>query len=352
MPRIPLDDDGLRLRLRLTLSPVAELFNSLHVLADPSHHLSNQAWAAGVRTLLADQAPDLLAELDDLGQRFDQWLGIADTLELADDAGMSVAGFLALLERLPAAQVVAALDTYAEEYASQTDVATNAEHQAARRDPAAFVARLLLALRRYWEMIFAAEWERRRPLLAQRRAQEAARLDQMEPPRWLATLHDRITFDAATESLVFHKAHDYRFPLSEIGQILCIPSTFSAPHLMIGYTRSGEGSGARLKLTIYINTAVSLAEPERIPPALLSVAKALADETRLRIYKAILKRPHYTQELAAALRLAEPTISRHLKLLRSAGLARSEKENGVVLYTGVLDPVDRLPAIMREFLRG
>lgn len=357
MPRLPGDDEGVR--VRLAISPVAELFNSLHVLAEPSHHHSNQAWAAATQARLAAQAPDLRDEIAAFGQQFDQWLQLADLLELADDVAMAVPDFLALLAASPAERILAVglAGAYLDEAATH-DPATLAAHRAARSDPAAFVARLLTTLRRYWEEVFAAEWRQRLPTLEQRRAREAARLEQMKPILWATELHERISYEAGGAdnsndgTLVFHKGHDYRFPLAEIAQLTCIPSTFSAPHLMIAFQQFQQAGGQRTSLTIFVNTPPPTVQAERVPAALLDVTKALADETRLRIYKATLRRPHYTQELAAALKLAEPTVSRHLKILREAGLVRARKESGVVLYTGVLDPVDALPAVMREFLRG
>ncbi len=143
---------------------------------------------------------------------------------------------------------------------------------------------------------------------------------------------------------MFHKQQELRYTLAELERITCIPSTFIAPHLLVGYLNR--------RLFIAINVAPVTVSRERVSAEVLEVAKALADETRLRIFKAVLRRPHYTQELALSMDLAEPTVSRHLKILKSAKLVRSYKEGAVVQYAGLLEPVDRLPAAMREFLRS
>jgi DNA-binding transcriptional ArsR family regulator len=346
MPHLPNDDDPLRGKLRIVLSPAAELFNSLHVLAEPAHHPSNAEWATAASV---GMAAELRVEVAVFGQHFAQWLGIADAFELAGPVDMPVPVFLDALGRLPPELLLrAALEEFVMPGYQAPDPPSDAEtreaQDAARADPAAFAGRVVGVLRRYWGQVFAAEWEQRRPLLEQRRAQEAARLDAMPPLRWLASLHDRIEVVQATQEIIFHKARDVRFRLDQLALIRAIPSTFSAPHLMVSYFER--------RLTIYINVAPTLPPTERVPAALLGVAKALADETRLRIYKLTLRQPRYTQELASALGLAEPTVSRHLKVLKGAGLVRSRKEGGVVLYAGVLDPVDRLPAALREFIRG
>jgi DNA-binding transcriptional ArsR family regulator len=341
-----MDDDPVRGKLRVVVSPAAELFNSLHVLAEPGHHPSNAEWAAAAG---AGMATELRAEVEHFGRHFGQWLGLADAFELAGPVDVPAPDFLAALGRLPPELLVrAALEEYAmpgyPAPPEPSDPETRAARDAARADPAAFARRVLGTLRRYWRAVFAAEWERRRPLLEQRQAQEAARLDTMPPLRWLASLHDRIEADEAPQAIVFHKARDVRFGVDDLELIRAIPSTFSAPHLMVSYLER--------RLTVYINVPPTPTTTERVPPALLGVAKALADETRLRIYKLTLRRPMYTQELAAALGLADPTVSRHLKVLKGGGLVRSRKEGGVVLYAGALDAVDRLPAALREFIRG
>jgi DNA-binding transcriptional ArsR family regulator len=346
MSPIDVGEDPERNKLRILIDPISEMFNSLHVLADPSHHLANQQWAA---TTLAAMAPALREEVAYFGQHFDEWLGIADVVHLVDPTGLTVPEFLGRMAQLPPTTIVTLTLGIADEqayagYAAPTEAATLTALKEAQADSQSFADRLLAVLRRYWEEMFAAEWERRRPLLDQRRALELTRLDTMEPVTWLASLHDRISYDRESGSLVFHKRQELRFALQQLERIVCLPSTFTAPHLMVGY--------ARRQLFIYINVPLSITTLERVPSALLDVAKALADETRLRIYKAVLKQPHYTQELALAMGLAEPTISRHLKILKAAKLVRSSKEGAVVLYTGIVDPVDRLPAAMREYLRG
>lgn len=53
---------------------------------------------------------------------------------------------------------------------------------------------------------------------------------------------------------------------------------------------------------------------------LLAASKALADETRLRIINILLLRELCVCELQEILDMSEPRISRHLKILKGAGL--------------------------------
>ena len=347
MAPVDLAEEPLRRRIELVIDAVSELFTSLHVLADPTHHPSNQDWAARtIETMSAELRDDVRY----FGHHFNQWLDIADSVQEIDAYGGDPITFFARLRALPASQVVEiALNGLGyEEMGYPRSLPTEPEVVAARADanahPEDFVARFVLTLERYWHEIFAAEWERRLPLLEQRRAQEAARLEHMEPMAWITSLTPRITYDATREELIFHKAQDLRFVPAQLRKILCLPSTFSSPHLMVSYAYN--------RLSLCLNVPLTMAMPEIVPLQLLQALKALSDETRLRIFKLVVRQPSYTQELAKSLKLAEPTVSRHLKVLQAANLVHSYKDGSVVRYAGSLELVDQLPALIREFIRS
>ena len=68
------------------------------------------------------------------------------------------------------------------------------------------------------------------------------------------------------------------------------------------------------------------------PSEALSIFKALADPSRLMIMTALLENPHYVQELAQRLELAESTVSFHLKKLERAGLVVKAKDQYYNMY--------------------
>lgn len=65
----------------------------------------------------------------------------------------------------------------------------------------------------------------------------------------------------------------------------------------------------------------------------IRVMKALADPSRVKIVKMLEKREMCVCELRAALNLAQPTVSKHLKILEDAGLVSSMKEGMWVNYS-------------------
>jgi ArsR family transcriptional regulator len=65
----------------------------------------------------------------------------------------------------------------------------------------------------------------------------------------------------------------------------------------------------------------------------IRVMKALSDPNRVKLLKMLQERVMCVCELRAALRLAQPTVSKHLKILEEAGLVRREKDGLWVNYT-------------------
>ena len=62
-------------------------------------------------------------------------------------------------------------------------------------------------------------------------------------------------------------------------------------------------------------------------------AKALADETRQKIMTQCCCQQLSVNDIVAALDVAQPTVSHHLKILKSAGLVTSERRGKQVLYS-------------------
>ncbi len=65
---------------------------------------------------------------------------------------------------------------------------------------------------------------------------------------------------------------------------------------------------------------------------LLRLGRAFADPMRVRLLALLAERSMYGQELAEALKVATPTISHHIAILKAAGLVRVERENNYHHY--------------------
>ena len=65
----------------------------------------------------------------------------------------------------------------------------------------------------------------------------------------------------------------------------------------------------------------------------VDVCKALSDPNRVKIMKMLQHKVMCVCEITRALGLAQPTVSKHLKVLESAGLLQSSRDEKWVNYT-------------------
>ena len=86
----------------------------------------------------------------------------------------------------------------------------------------------------------------------------------------------------------------------------------------------------------------------------LKVMKALADGNRVKIVKMLQVREMCVCELQAALGLAQPSVSKHLKILEEAGLVERRKDGPWVNYRLAEDPesiyASQMQVILRQWL--
>ena len=81
---------------------------------------------------------------------------------------------------------------------------------------------------------------------------------------------------------------------------------------------------------------------------------ALADGTRARIVEMVARRPHTASEIHGAFPIAAPAVSRHLRVLREAGLIeerRPDEDRRVRLYTLRPEPVGQVTGWLDELSR-
>jgi DNA-binding transcriptional ArsR family regulator len=85
------------------------------------------------------------------------------------------------------------------------------------------------------------------------------------------------------------------------------------------------------------------------------LCSGLGDFHRLLMLYAIAERPHPVGELASRLNLPQPTVSRHLKILRDCGIVNADRQGKMVYYT-LVDPrimqsLDLLRAVLTDQMR-
>jgi DNA-binding transcriptional ArsR family regulator len=82
------------------------------------------------------------------------------------------------------------------------------------------------------------------------------------------------------------------------------------------------------------------------------VCPALGDPKRLLILYALVKGPLCVNELAQGLDLSQPTVSRHLKVLRERGLVNTERSGTTIYYSladhRLIQAIDLLRAVLES----
>lgn len=76
---------------------------------------------------------------------------------------------------------------------------------------------------------------------------------------------------------------------------------------------------------------------------------ALADESRRTVLEILRDRPATAGELAAALPIARPGVSRHLRVLREAGLVDVRQDAQRRIYSLRPDPLAELDAWLADY---
>jgi len=84
------------------------------------------------------------------------------------------------------------------------------------------------------------------------------------------------------------------------------------------------------------------------------ICQGLADPTRILILYFLADSPRYVTELAETLEVKQPTVSRHLKVLRDRGLVTATREGNTVYYAlrdrRIIQALDLLRAVMADIL--
>jgi DNA-binding transcriptional ArsR family regulator len=85
------------------------------------------------------------------------------------------------------------------------------------------------------------------------------------------------------------------------------------------------------------------------------ICSGLADPTRIMIIYSLADGSHNVTEIASAVDLPQPTVSRHLKILRERGIVRSERNGQTINYQlcdqRVVQALDLLRATLGDMLK-
>ncbi|WP_433728411.1 DUF5937 family protein [Actinoplanes sp. CA-051413] len=315
-------------RLRFAASPLAELGAMLHVLAAPGHHPALQPWAAGVlagckpsftdRLLAAEflwsssradflvpahPRPTLTEELDDVDALSDEDYVAA---ALITTCGCSRLSFRrSEPERLK--DLARARGPVQAAFAEQL-----------LDDPGPVRVRVRRLLEDCVEEFFGEAWRRIAFALAVDARRMADLHEQQGLSAALTAMSPALTLSGTR--IVVDKLQD-NWTSAEDG-LTFVPTAFGRPHLLAVHARG------RRPVVQYPTAA-----EEPVP---LDVVQrridALGHPVRLRLCRTLARGPRTTGELAEAWHLSTPEVSRHLAVLKKAGLTVTTRRGRYVSH--------------------
>lgn len=82
-----------------------------------------------------------------------------------------------------------------------------------------------------------------------------------------------------------------------------------------------------------------------------NICQALSDPKRIQILFALHEQPYHVSELAELLDMPQPTVSRHLSVLRQRALVVTERKGATILYRIADERIIHVLETMRQLLR-
>ncbi|MEU8483569.1 MULTISPECIES: DUF5937 family protein [unclassified Streptomyces] len=352
-------------RISVVPSPLSELGMALHALAEPAHHPGLQGWTTAVSARLDPCLADRLCEADFLWRAtfsdvFSPFAGIPGRAALP---GATLAEELDLLDKLTDRQFVdAALEfTCQNSYATREanplddpDMRRRAMDLAATRGlpQVQFTQRLLddpPAVRAWFrrlvedceEAFFADIWARVHHQLAADARHKTELLRRKGLAEALTAVSSVVTLDEAANLITVDKITVGR-TFTEDGGLVLVPTSLGWPHLMVLHRFGWQ------PVITYPVGSPGLTTPATVEQ-LTRRMTALAHPVRMRLCRHLARGAYTTSELSDAHGMTAPEISRHLTVLKKAGLITTRRRGRYVQHQLDLTAVARLGS---DFIEG
>ncbi|MCL7428248.1 DUF5937 family protein [Streptomyces sp. YS415] len=364
---VSIDIAGLRPeRVAVVPSPLAELGMALHALSEPAHHPGLQGWATSVTAALDPHLADRMCEADFLWRTTfsDLFLPCAGIPAGPTLPGGTLAEDLDLLDKLTDEQFVdAALEfTCALPYTTpgpsaldDPELRRRAAELAAARGPQQlrFTNRLLedpprirAWLRQFLtdceEAFFADVWHRTRHQLA---ADARHRTDLMRHKglaEALTSVSAAVTLDEAGGRITIDKLRQGHTVIRH-RSLLLVPTSLGWPHLMVLHRHGWQ------PVLHYPVGSPELTAPPSVDQLVLRMS-ALSHPVRMQLCRNLARSTYTTSELVQIHGMTAPEISRHLGVLKKAGLITTRRRGRYVLHQLDVTAVARLGGDFLEAL--
>ncbi|MFE6892235.1 DUF5937 family protein [Streptomyces sp. NPDC057694] len=352
-------------RIHVVPSPLAELGMALHALSEPAHHPGLQGWTTSVSARLDPCLADRMCEADFLWRTtfsdvFTPSAGIPGRRTLP---GATLTEELDLLDKLSDEQFVdAALEftcqsEYAKRAVSRLDdpaareraldlAAARGTHQVrfTRRlldDPPAIRAWFRELLQDCEEAFFSDVWGRVQHQLAADARHKTELLRRKGVADALSAVSGSVSLDDSGRAVVVDKI-SVGHTETGTGDLILTPTSLGWPHLWVLHR---EGWAPMITYPI---SSPALTAPTSVEQLTLRMS-ALAHPVRMRLCRHLARGSCTTSELADAHAMTAPEISRHLSVLKKAGLITTRRQGRYVQHQLDLSVVSRLGG---DFIEG
>ncbi|MET9697168.1 DUF5937 family protein [Streptomyces sp. NPDC006529] len=365
-------------RITFAPSPLAELCMALHALSQPAHHPGLHSWVTATSAALDPCLADRLLECDFMWRSSfsDIFMAFAGVPGGTGRPAGTLAEELDVLDRMDDERFVLAalehcwLKLYDDGTAASplTDPAARAKalETAAARGPRQldFSVRLLddpagvrVWLRRLLEdcdeAFFADTWRRIEPRQSADARHKAEVLRRKGLPAALREVSGALSVDPAatviTVDKMVHGTASATDPRAGTGLVF-IPTNFGWPHLLVVHAPGW------LPVVHYPIASPDIAASPASPGSPGSVEllqrrmEALAHPMRMRLCRSLARATYTTSELATVYGISAPEVSRHLSVLKKAGLLRTRRQGRYVQHELDLATVARIGADFIEAL--
>ncbi len=356
-------------RIGFAISPLAELGLVLHALSEPGHHPGLHGWATATAASLKPDLADRLHEAEFLWRNTfsDVFMPFAGIPGHDGTPGATLAEDLNLLDRLTderftsaaleftcsslyGVKTLSALHDPAMRMRALEMAATRGPHQVefTKRlldEPAAVRAWLRRLLEDCEQAFFADTWQRVRVQLAADARHKAELLRRKGLDEAIGSVSAALSVDMGGNRISIDKLTEGRTIATDPepgAGLTFVPTSFGWPHLMVLHA-----PGWRPVIHYPVHG------PELPSPASVETLKlrmeALAHPMRMRLCRNLARSPYTTSELSDAHGITPPEVSRHLAVLKKAGLITTRRRGRYVLHQLDLTVVARLGS---DFLEG
>jgi DNA-binding transcriptional ArsR family regulator len=340
-------------RITFCPSPLAELGNALHALAEPAHHARLHAWTTAISAALRPELADRLLEADFM------WRSTRSDFLLPAQPRETLAEELDDLDRMDDEKFVgAALEISCSTSHYPKGLPSplvdkwsrrRALDLAAARGPrqAAFVERMLAepTATRAWirrlledcdQAFFADTWRRVRVQLAAdaRHKTELLRRKGLAEALTAASPALSLEEDERGSRIVVDKLVHGRTEARDTAVTL-VPSVFGWPHFFAVYAPGWQ------PVIQYPAATHEVGGTESVKTVKLRL-DALTHPMRMSLCRNLSRGAYSTSELADAYGITAPEVSRHLAVLKKAGLLITQRRGRYVLHQLDLSVVARL----------